>query len=338
MHQRIAYGTMAIVLVVGLAVADVAVAYYLNFDGKLGDLIRRGSVIPIGCTLIALLGAIEMSRIFDRIGARPHKTFAYVMIALMMLSPWLSAAGLLGQQSAELEGLYWQVIWMLAAVVGTGVLTVLRRTPEGTTATVGATLIMIFCLGFLLSFAVQIRCGRDTPGTHGVWLEGAWLLAITVLVIKSGDIGAYFVGSLFGRHKLIPSISGKKTIEGAVGGLLAAGLVAVAISGASSLADAGWIPDTSRLALVARMTTRSFGQLCELGYTPAVLPAAIFGVCVAAAGQFGDLFESCFKREAGVKDSGHLIPQFGGILDLIDSPMLAVPVAWFLLTAVWGII
>ena len=53
------------------------------------------------------------------------------------------------------------------------------------------------------------------------------------------------------------------------------------------------------------------------------------------ASQCGDLIESCFKRDAGIKDSGRLLPTFGGILDLIDSPILALPVAWFLLTAVW---
>ncbi len=65
--------------------------------------------------------------------------------------------------------------------------------------------------------------------------------------------------------------------------------------------------------------------------------AAIFGLVVAVVAQFGDLFESALKRDAGIKDSGQIMPRFGGILDLIDSPVLAFPVAWFLLTAVWAL-
>ena len=61
-------------------------------------------------------------------------------------------------------------------------------------------------------------------------------------------------------------------------------------------------------------------------------------VLLSAAGQLGDLVESCFKRDAGSKDSGAVIPQFGGILDLIDSPLVAVPVGWFLLTKVWDVV
>jgi phosphatidate cytidylyltransferase len=84
-----------------------------------------------------------------------------------------------------------------------------------------ATLLMVFYVGFLGSFGLQLRCGRDIPGQ-----EGAWLLLITLLVTKASDIGAYFVGTTMGRHKLIPGISPAKSIEGAVGGLMASALVA----------------------------------------------------------------------------------------------------------------
>jgi phosphatidate cytidylyltransferase len=73
------------------------------------------------------------------------------------------------------------------------------------------------------------------------------------------------------------------------------------------------------------------------GLSP-VLRAAIFGLAMSAAGQFGDLLESCLKRDVGAKDSGRVIPRFGGILDLIDSPVLALPVGWFLLTWVWNVV
>ena len=83
--------------------------------------------------------------------------------------------------------------------------------------------------------------------------------------------------------------------------------------------------------------TRSFAiQQDPDGMSP-LLRAIFFGLAMSATGQFGDLIESSFKRDAHVKDSGELIPRFGGILDLIDSPVVALPIAWFLLTAVWNV-
>jgi len=79
----------------------------------------------------------------------------------------------------------------------------------------------------------------------------------------------------------------------------------------------------------------SFGIEHELREILPVWRAVFFGISLSVAGQLGDLVESCFKRDAGIKDSGEVIPCFGGILDLIDSPVLAMPVAWFLLTVVW---
>ena len=93
----------------------------------------------------------------------------------------------------------------------------------------------------------------------------------------------------------------------------------------------------SNLLWAVHIITRAFGQLALSEGKLTVVAPFVFGVIVAVFAQLGDLLESGFKREAGAKDSGNLIPRFGGILDLIDSPLLAVPVAWFLLTVVWPI-
>ena len=93
----------------------------------------------------------------------------------------------------------------------------------------------------------------------------------------------------------------------------------------------------SLLALLAE-ATRSFGAESVPGAMHPILRGGVFGLVLSAVGQFGDLLESCFKREAGAKDSGNILPRFGGILDLIDSPVLAMPVAWFLLTYVWNVV
>ena len=332
MTQRISYGTLAIVALVTIFTLDVRIAEDCRtLEGPIGDLLRRGSILPLTVLALVLRGAYEANRLLLATGATPHSRFAYLMIAALILTPWLSAAGWLGDGVREVEGLFWQVIGLAAAGIGVSILTVLRRQPEGTSRDVGATFFLIFFLGFMLSFALQLRCGRDVPGE-----EGVWLLLITALITKSADIGGYLIGSTMGRHKLIPAISPGKSVEGTIGGLAAGALVAVLLVQAG-VWTAGAI-DTSRFAQIVQKATASFGSVSDAGGLAPLPRAFIFGVLVSAAGQIGDLFESCLKRDARIKDSGKIIPSFGGILDLIDSPIVSVPVAWFLLTVVWNVV
>lgn len=137
---------------------------------------------------------------------------------------------------------------------------------------------------------------------HGMSL-GLWIIAVA----KFADVGGLLTGMAFGRTKLAPFLSPKKTREGAAGGVL----WSVAI-GAGSVA--------------------LFPQLFPLGLTP--LLAGLIAIPVAVAGICSDLFESAVKREAGVKDSGKFIPGIGGAFDLTDSLLLAAPVGYFLLARV----
>lgn len=332
MRQRVFYGALAIAVLLMLFTLDVAIAKRsAGLEGALGRLLERGSVLPLLFLVVIWRGAVELCGLLRAKGARPHALFAHLMIAALLLTPWLSAAGWLGSGPAEVGGWYWQVVWLMVAGIGTGVLAVVRREPDGTFRDVGATFIMVFYLGFLSSFGLQLRCGRDIPGQ-----EGAWLLLIVILVTKASDIGAYFVGSAVGRHKLVPTISPAKSVEGTLGGLLAAALVAVLFVSAGSLAATMNLG--SEVCAMIDELTRTFSVEHGPGGIPPRWRAAIFGLIVSAAGQFGDLIESCFKRDADIKDSGRIIPRFGGILDLIDSPVLAMPVAWFLLTVAWQVL
>ncbi|MFA6135067.1 MAG: phosphatidate cytidylyltransferase [Phycisphaerae bacterium] len=126
-------------------------------------------------------------------------------------------------------------------------------------------------------------------------------LLMFLAVVKLTDIGAYFTGSAIGRHKMIPWLSPGKSWEGLVGG------VAVAAAVGAILA-----------AVVG-----SLGMTARQG--------ASFGVVIGLAGQFADLCESLLKRSAGLKDSGAAVPEFGGVLDILDSPLLASPLAYFIL-------
>ncbi|MCK5473751.1 MAG: phosphatidate cytidylyltransferase [Planctomycetes bacterium] len=122
---------------------------------------------------------------------------------------------------------------------------------------------------------------------------GLWALLMFIFTIKSSDIGAYTVGKIFGKHKFAPKISPGKTWEGMAGAAAAAAIVAVC-----------------------------FAINCDI-IKP--IPAAIFGLSFAFIGQFGDLAESMIKRDCEQKDSANNVPGFGGILDIIDSPLVAAP-------------
>ncbi len=124
---------------------------------------------------------------------------------------------------------------------------------------------------------------------------GAWWLLYVMLLVWGADSGAFLFGKLFGKHKLAPKVSPGKTWEGLIGGLVTSALIS-------------WL----------------FGRYVPLNVVPATL--LMCSVVAALASVLGDLTESMFKREAGIKDSGNLIPGHGGILDRIDSLTAAVPV------------
>ena len=136
--------------------------------------------------------------------------------------------------------------------------------------------------------------------------QGNFLILYVLLVVWSADTGAYFTGKAFGKRKLAPHISPGKTREGVFGGLMMTSLVAMI---------AGW-----------------YQQLDVSGY----LWLIVITLIVAMVSVLGDLLESMFKREAGLKDSSQLLPGHGGVMDRIDSLTAAVPVFatfWFLWTA-----
>ena len=125
---------------------------------------------------------------------------------------------------------------------------------------------------------------------------GLWPLLMFIFVVKSADIAAYAIGTPFGRHKIAPEISPGKTAEGMAAAAVAAVVVAVCFAVSSGIMN--W------------------------------QPAAIFGLSFAFIGQAGDLLESMMKRDAEQKDSAEMVPGFGGILDIVDSPLAAAPFAY----------
>ncbi|HEX6068842.1 MAG TPA: phosphatidate cytidylyltransferase [Longimicrobiaceae bacterium] len=152
----------------------------------------------------------------------------------------------------------------------------------------------------LLSFGLFLR---HLPGNEGAW-HGTALVFAPVLLTWTSDTFAYFVGRRWGRNKLIPRVSPGKTVEGAIGAVVGSLLVAIAYA-------------------------QVLGQFSA--YRPTILQAALLGLVISVVAQVGDLAESLLKRDAGVKDSGALLPGHGGALDRFDSLLFTLPVAYFFL-------
>lgn len=162
--------------------------------------------------------------------------------------------------------------------------------------TMAGTVLGMIYIGFLFSFFARLLLA------WGADPDGRLLVLYMIVVVKFCDIGAYFTGCRFGRHKLIPRISPAKSWEGCLGG--------VATSMAASLAFT--------LALGGRVG-------------PVQIPAGhavLIGLGLGVVGVLGDLAESLLKRAAGVKDSGAILPGLGGLLDVIDSLLPAAPVLY----------
>jgi phosphatidate cytidylyltransferase len=167
------------------------------------------------------------------------------------------------------------------------------RSPYLAWADLGLTLGGAVYTGGLIGYAPLLAAQAEQVHAGAAF---NWLLMV-LLGTAACDSGAYFVGSLFGRHKLIPHISPGKTWEGLAGGVLGAIVASIALSGLLGLS---------------------------------VVQAVVLGLVICAAAVSGDLCESLLKRAAGVKDSSHVIPGHGGVLDRIDSILFVLPaVYWF---------
>ncbi len=151
---------------------------------------------------------------------------------------------------------------------------------------------------------LSLMLGVLYPVTHqGMAQEGRWWLLYLITVTKMTDVGAYFIGRLFGKRKLSPMLSPKKTIEGAVAGFIC--------------------------AILTSLLIRSLGQsLSPEQFHLTLFEALWLGALLGIFSQIGDLAESLLKRDAVVKDSNHL-PGLGGVLDMVDSLLITTPIVYF---------
>ncbi len=235
---------------------------------------------PIGTLVLGLiaLGAafFEYVSIAERSGAGvyvPVSLIATIAAAVAMVTP----------------GVPLDIVLISALIVVGGTAVGVGQPDAARLREAAASLFPLVYLGVPIGALVAVRAsmGRE-----------ALILLVAIIVIS--DSGQYYAGRSLGKHLLAPAISPKKTIEGAIGGLVAG-------TAATLLIGRYWLPGIPPLGL------------------------ALLGAALVALGIVGDLFESLLKRSAGVKDSSALIPGHGGILDRIDSWLFAAPVYYVFL-------
>ena len=256
------------------------------------------SVISVALTLVVLLAMVEFFALGEAIGHRAYRFWTVAVAVLLIFVQYLASLD-------EVHSL------------GNGLSVHRINSRFGFPNPSVADVFFLFLIGIMvLTLATRRPLVEALPSVgisssslllvalpltyavrlHGIYKIGPFLLLFALVITWVGDTAAYFVGRAAGRHLFAPQLSPKKSWEGAVASFAGAILVALVFS--------HWI----NLGLVHFIGMAAAGNI---------------------AGQAGDLLESAFKRSAGVKDSGTLLPGHGGILDRIDALILAIPVVWY---------
>jgi phosphatidate cytidylyltransferase len=276
LKTRLWMGAVLVALTIGMLVGDEHLAPWFPF------LFLFQLVLTLAACheLVKLLGPQRA----------PQKSVCYVGVVVFVLANWVVNYPFLHVSS-----------WTLLIGILAGFLLIVFlyemsafTEPGRSVERMAITWWIVGYLGLLPCFFAQIRW--LAPEHH----DNSFRLAMAAFVPKCCDIGAYAAGRLFGKHKMTPVLSPKKTWEGALGGLIAGALTAVAISRLGPISilhhDIRW----------------------EIG----------FGLTVGLAGMLGDLAESLIKRDCQTKDASAAVPGFGGVLDVVDAILYSAPVAY----------
>ncbi|MCA9312162.1 MAG: phosphatidate cytidylyltransferase, partial [Phycisphaerales bacterium] len=213
----------------------------------------------------------------------------------------LSVSGLVPEEMEELSGVAIACTGAALVLLASFIFYSRGQTTQGVVSSASSTLLVFVYIGLMGGFLLVLR--RE---------YSAWLVLGVLLITKSCDIGAYFTGTAIGRHKLIPWLSPGKTWGGLAGGV------------ATSMLLGGLA-----IWLISVQPAEVHGVRVDLEWWHGALAGAVLGL----VGQGGDLMASLLKRDAGVKDASTVLPGFGGVLDVIDSPLLVAPVVYWLLAA-----
>jgi phosphatidate cytidylyltransferase len=291
---RVASGICMIVLLAGVLFLDEWFAPWFPFWFAL-------------CLLALAAAAIELVNLLRETSSRPSVNSVLGGVMALVIANWAphviapieSAEGvttIVYDPAEPINALAWPFLTFIGVLMVCFVVQSVQFVKPGRTmATIAGTVLAVAYIGLLGSFMIQMR-----------WLEGRLhgILPLLFLVAcaKGADTGAYTFGRLTGRHKLWPSLSPNKTIEGAVGGLFCAVAASLAVTAAAQYL----------------LHVRIWSWSVAIG----------FGLLIGVAAQLGDLMESMIKRDCEQKDASAAVPGFGGVLDVLDSLLFSGPVAY----------
>ena len=244
---------------------------------------------------LAVMGLAEFYGLVEKRDMVCFKWWGLLGGLLLMVGTFLNLTGLIGTSGSPARVNDFETSFLILFVLGLCLRQFFSRSNTAGILAISTTLFGLMYVPWLLNFIQKINFFPK--------VEGHFYLLYFVLITKFSDTGAYAVGSLIGRHKMIPRISPGKTWEG-FGGAIAA----------STLAS---------LLFVHFLNDHMHGMTWY--------HAIILGVILSIGAVVGDLIESIFKREAGVKDSGRFFPGIGGILDLLDSLLFNAPIMYLYL-------
>lgn len=252
----------------------------------------------IWLTLLMLIAVIYLSKEYTEI--LQHKGFL-PSFKIMAISSVLFAA-------IAYTGKFEYTPFVFTLSVFMALLTVLFKGKQPYIANVATTVFgFLYCAWFPMHLILIRSIGDSCSNLYMLpipHLEGARFCVFIIFSVLFTDSFCYFIGCKFGKHKLAPVISPKKTIEGSIGGTVACLVVAVLIG---VLMDIAWYH------------------------------ALILGILTATFSQLGDLCESMIKRDAGVKDSSNILPGHGGFMDRLDSYILTIPVVYYYVIYIMGL-
>ena len=256
----------------------------------LSDLVFVGIMV-----VLALTGLAEFYGLVERRDLVCFKGWGILGGVLLMVGTFLNLTGHLGTSGSPARVNDFETSFLILFVLGLCLRQFFARSTTTGILAISTTLFGLMYVPWLLNFIQKINF---FPG-----VEGHFYLLYFVLITKFSDTGAYAVGSLIGRHKMIPRISPGKTWEGFAGAVFTSALASLLFV---------WVAGD---------------HLKGMNWAHALILGTVLGVAAVV----GDLIESIFKREAGVKDSGRFFPGIGGILDLLDSLLFNAPIMYLYL-------
>ena len=245
--------------------------------------------------LIAGFGLEEFYELCEKRNLVTFKVWGMIAACGMMLSTWCYLSGRFVPFKSPAQANSFETSILIIFVLGLCLRQFLSRSNTMGIVAISTTLFGLMYVPWLLNFLQKINY---YPFEHVK--SGHFYLLYFIAITKFSDLGAYVVGSLIGKHKMIPRISPGKTWEGFAGAIFTS-------------------------TLLSLLFAKSAGKYLQ-GMT--YFHAVVLGVLLSAAAVVGDLIESLFKREAGVKDSGRFFPGIGGMLDLMDSLLFNAPLMY----------